>query len=134
MMNSKNFSIEVQVFWRNGTEENTWRDKVEVECSERTYFSEMVYFLDKVKKCIAKVKKFYAKYEAAAIYHVSFSEFTYDHEARKIVKFNNWESKHNDDINGEGIYLTPCAENEDENRDMFIGYANPLKDLIYTLH
>lgn len=134
--NEKNFSLEVEINWSKGTEEHTWNDKATLECSEETNFSDIVNFLDKIKKIVSRVKKVYGKFGEDARYNLSFTEYVYSHNDNggKMVEYDRWESVRNGDVNEEGIYFTPDTRYTEETRDMYIGYAKPLEDLIYTLH
>ena len=136
MMNgmAKHFSLEVEIKWSKDTEEHTWKDKAKMECSEETCFSDMVNFLDKVKKIVSRVKKAYGEFGEGASYNLTFCEYIYNYDDGKIVKSDCWKSERLGDVNEEGIYFVPDANNEEQSRDMYIGYAKPLEDLIYTLH
>lgn len=137
---SKNFDLEVKAVWRKDTQEYQWRNSVKLECSENTHFSDMVNFLNKVKKIVSKVKKIYGQYGDSATYKLIFTEYVYSHSPEiggKMIEYNRWVSENVGDnvgdIDEEGIYLRPDTRYTEETLDMYISYKNPLEGIISTI-
>ena len=137
---SKNFDLEVEAVWRKDMQEYQWRNSVKLECSEDTHFSDIVNFLNKVKKIVSKIKKIYGQYGDDATYKLIFTEYVYSYTPEtggKMVEYNRWVFENVgesvSDIDEEGIYLRPDTRYTEETHDMYISYKNPLEGIIFTI-
>lgn len=130
----KNFELRLKVdeIRRRETIERTY--KAEINLTDNTDFSEIVEFLEDIKKIW---KKGMAAIKAGLYMELEVTEAVYqnweDPEKDLIQKsYNRWVSVKTDEQDGDGIYLRPDTRYTDECRDMYLT-KNTLKDLAFTL-
>lgn len=126
---TKNYCLEASVTYRKKSELYTWQNKCSVELGKDTSFADVLYFMEEVKKIVAKIKSFYLKHGENAEYNLCFESFGYNFETGELSKFNCWRSNLTGDVNEEGIYFRPDERYTEPEKDMYVSYKEPLKDI-----
>lgn len=131
-MKSFEMRLKVDEIRRRETTERTYQ--AEIKLTDNTDFSEIVEFLEDIKKIwkkgTAAIKAgFYMELEVIEAVYQNWGE----PEKDLIQKsFNRWVSVPTHEQDGEGIYLRPDTRYTDECRDMYLT-KDTLKDLDFTL-
>lgn len=131
-MKAYELRLKVDEISRREMTERTY--KAEIRLADNTTFSEIVEFLEDVKKVY---KKGMAAIKAGFRMELEVTEAVYENwlepEKDLILKsFNRWVSVETYEQDNEGIYLRPDTRYTEEHRDMYLT-KDTLKDLAFTL-
>lgn len=130
----KSFELKLKVDEIRRHEAIERRYEAEIKLTDETSFSEIVEFMEEVKKIW---KKGMNAIKAGLYMELEITESTYDNwlspDKNLIQKsFNRWVSAPTQEQDDEGIYLRPDTRYTDECRDMYLT-KDTLKSLAFTL-
>ncbi len=130
----KSFDLRLKVDEIRHNEITERNYKAEINLTDSTDFSEIIEFMEDVKKVW---KKGMAAIKAGFYIELEVTEAVYENwlcpEKNLVQKsYNRWVSVPTHEQDSEGIYLRPDPRYTDECRDMYLT-KDTLKDLAYTL-